>query len=175
MSVNLKVSIAKGTIPSMDGYESIRCSICLLKFQEGDRVLGHNAVQNYGMHVFDRDCLTKWLKDHRTCPSCRISFNLDVPRSDLKNWNFTLISEASFPSPVSTPSESQEEIVSQGGADLHRLARNRASFPNLIELEDNLEQFELRAASAPSMRELEIMKYTEQADRILSRKNSKKR
>ena len=42
------------------------CSVCQDDFAEGDR-----WIQMPCKHFFHRDCLTPWLVEHNTCPTCR--------------------------------------------------------------------------------------------------------
>ncbi|XP_012845403.1 PREDICTED: uncharacterized protein LOC105965407, partial [Erythranthe guttata] len=48
------------------------CSICLEEFSEGARV-----VQLPCRHMFDEDCILRWLSENRVCPYCRHLFPLD--------------------------------------------------------------------------------------------------
>lgn len=43
--------------------ESKQCAICMGDFE--------NAVQGGCAHMFCRECITKWLEEHNTCPLCR--------------------------------------------------------------------------------------------------------
>lgn len=46
--------------------EDASCTICMEEYNEGDNL----GVLKF-LHAFHKDCVTKWLKDHITCPVCQ--------------------------------------------------------------------------------------------------------
>ncbi|KAI6701896.1 hypothetical protein NL676_011032 [Syzygium grande] len=65
------VTYAPG-VTKLAGTEA-ECAICLTEFVEGDgiRVL---ATCSHGYHV---ECIERWLRSHKSCPSCRSSLVID--------------------------------------------------------------------------------------------------
>ena len=65
-----------GSIPTGHSSMSVNqiCSICFESMQSGDRILFNNTeipVLLSCNHVFGRDCIMHWLREHQTCPMCR--------------------------------------------------------------------------------------------------------
>merc|ERR1719389_27453 len=52
------------------------CYICLEKLKKGEG----EACQLPCKHSFDRDCLKHWLKDHDSCPVCRMKLDQTRPQ-----------------------------------------------------------------------------------------------
>ncbi|XP_010053991.3 RING-H2 finger protein ATL79 [Eucalyptus grandis] len=69
------VTYAPG-VTKLAGTEA-ECAICLTEFDEGDgiRVL---ATCSHGFHV---ECIERWLRSHKSCPTCRSSLVVDRPGS----------------------------------------------------------------------------------------------
>ena len=44
-----------------------KCSICLNEFKEMERV----KLFSCKLHLFHKDCIMKWLKEHDFCPLCK--------------------------------------------------------------------------------------------------------
>lgn len=51
------------------------CSICQERFEEGETVMKLHC-----RHMYHADCVQSWLKDHNTCPLCRV----EMPRGEPK-------------------------------------------------------------------------------------------
>ncbi|PKA47554.1 RING-H2 finger protein ATL38 [Apostasia shenzhenica] len=49
--------------------QNMQCTVCLLEYQEKDLY----RVLPYCGHDFHADCIDTWLKQHSTCPVCRVS------------------------------------------------------------------------------------------------------
>lgn len=45
------------------------CAICLVDYEQGDRVVTSNC-----QHVFHRDCMAEWVLLNMDCPCCRELF-----------------------------------------------------------------------------------------------------
>jgi hypothetical protein len=55
-----------------DGGGGISCTICLVEYEEGDKIsFSHNPKCT---HHFHKDCAMEWLKDHDECPCCRSNY-----------------------------------------------------------------------------------------------------
>jgi len=52
-------------------HEKSSCSICQDDYNEGDRILNLPCK-----HTFHKNCVTKWLTMHNSCPMCRMSVHL---------------------------------------------------------------------------------------------------
>jgi len=51
-------------------YEQNNCAICLMDFEEGERVCQLNCHPN---HIFHFECMKEWLDRNHLCPYCRVS------------------------------------------------------------------------------------------------------
>jgi len=63
------------SLPEVIVDESSKCPICFEDFKVGSKV-----VQLPCRHLFDRDCIHHWLKQHATCPYCRYELPVDDPQ-----------------------------------------------------------------------------------------------
>ncbi|KAF8033421.1 hypothetical protein BT93_D2128 [Corymbia citriodora subsp. variegata] len=63
-------------VTKLAGTEA-ECAICLTEFVEGDgiRIL---ATCSHGFH---EECIERWLRSHKSCPTCRSSLVVDRPGS----------------------------------------------------------------------------------------------
>lgn len=52
---------------SMTDLEGQECPICLMKFDNGARMIKFNKC----IHSFHTECITHWLKVNATCPMCK--------------------------------------------------------------------------------------------------------
>ncbi|KAL6068606.1 E3 ubiquitin-protein ligase RZF1 [Balamuthia mandrillaris] len=57
--------------------EAVRCPVCFEDFVVGRRVLALPC-----RHVFDKECVVPWLKQHNTCPVCRYELPVADPQAD---------------------------------------------------------------------------------------------
>lgn len=60
-----RCAVGAETVAKLDGA-GIECAVCLSGFAEGDV-----AAEMPCAHPFHEDCLTRWLRERRTCPCCR--------------------------------------------------------------------------------------------------------
>eukprot|EP00762_Andalucia_godoyi_P008468 ANDGO_05759.mRNA.1 E3 ubiquitin-protein ligase RING1-like len=61
---------------AMDGKcEAVECSVCMDAFSSEDK--DGIAIRMPCKHVFHQECLMPWLKDHNSCPSCRMELETD--------------------------------------------------------------------------------------------------
>jgi len=56
-----------------------RCSVCFEDFE-----LGTSALKLPCKHLYHKDCVTTWLKEHNTCPICR--FELEVDETEYPDY-----------------------------------------------------------------------------------------
>ena len=57
----------------MKGYKEIaECSVCKEEFKKNDKVYKLPCD-----HLFHPDCITPWLKQHNSCPTCRFELPTD--------------------------------------------------------------------------------------------------
>lgn len=56
--------VLKGKIYNSQTIDT-SCPICLENFEEWDSVLFMSC-----RHVFHKNCIVNWMKDHSTCPMC---------------------------------------------------------------------------------------------------------
>jgi hypothetical protein len=61
------VTLTEATVKGEDG-DVLACAVCQDEFKVGAAVV---SLPECG-HKFHEDCLTPWLKDHNTCPTCRV-------------------------------------------------------------------------------------------------------
>lgn len=52
-----------------DPIPVLLCSICLVNFEQGDRIVSSSCK-----HVFHKNCLLEWVSWNKTCPCCMKSF-----------------------------------------------------------------------------------------------------
>ncbi|KAL9642503.1 hypothetical protein ABK040_011070 [Willaertia magna] len=48
------------------------CSVCICDFEEGE-----NLIRLPCGHLFHKDCIMPWIKDHNSCPTCRFELPTD--------------------------------------------------------------------------------------------------
>ena len=61
-------------LPEKEFEKESDCYICLEKCKEGKE-----SCQLPCGHAFDRNCITGWLKDHDSCPVCRVKLDQGRP------------------------------------------------------------------------------------------------
>ncbi len=61
------------------------CTICQVNLADGERI---RAIQKC-QHLYHADCLEPWLRNHTTCPVCRV--DVFPPGEDENAYNATLI------------------------------------------------------------------------------------
>jgi len=49
------------------------CGICLCAMEKGEKIIPLPCQPNHN-HVFHQECIEPWLRNHRTCPTCRGEF-----------------------------------------------------------------------------------------------------
>jgi len=49
------------------------CGICLCTMEKGEKIIPLPCQPNHN-HVFHQGCIEPWLRNHRTCPTCRGEF-----------------------------------------------------------------------------------------------------
>ncbi|GLT78923.1 hypothetical protein SLA2020_504410 [Shorea laevis] len=65
---SLPVTLVTNTaVPDTD------CSICLVKFEDGDKV----KVLPHCQHLYHFECVDQWLSTESSCPLCRSSIQID--------------------------------------------------------------------------------------------------
>ena len=47
------------------------CCICLMEYAKGDKIVW--AKTGACNHIFHQKCVQKWIKDHPSCPLCRVN------------------------------------------------------------------------------------------------------
>mmetsp|Transcript_20972 Transcript_20972/g.28216 ORF Transcript_20972/g.28216 Transcript_20972/m.28216 type:complete len:93 (+) Transcript_20972:757-1035(+) len=57
-------------LPQKEAGKDSDCYICLEKCKDGK-----DSCELPCKHAFDRTCLTNWLKEHDSCPVCRIKLD----------------------------------------------------------------------------------------------------
>lgn len=57
-------------LPEKEAGKQSECYICLEKCKEGKE-----SCELPCKHAFDRACLTNWLKEHDSCPVCRVKLD----------------------------------------------------------------------------------------------------
>ena len=62
-------------LPPKEAGKDCDCYICLEKCKEGK-----DSVELPCKHAFCRDCLTNWIKEHDSCPVCRVKLDQNRPR-----------------------------------------------------------------------------------------------
>lgn len=77
---NLEEAIRDVSIDEMlssnDNDDDIKCSICLDSMSESNSSNdNHRVVKTTCHHFFHRECIVKWLREHRKCPLCQKDFN----------------------------------------------------------------------------------------------------
>ncbi|EFC44897.1 hypothetical protein NAEGRDRAFT_5673, partial [Naegleria gruberi] len=50
------------------------CAVCICDFEECDELIRLPCG-----HVFHKDCVSTWLNEHNTCPTCRY----ELPTEDI--------------------------------------------------------------------------------------------
>jgi len=63
-------------LPAKEAGKESDCYICLDKCKEGK-----DSCQLSCSHAFCRECLTNWLKEHDSCPVCRIKLDQNRARA----------------------------------------------------------------------------------------------
>merc|ERR1712014_225996 len=61
-------------LPPKEAGKQCDCYICLEKCKEGK-----DSVELPCKHAFCRDCLTNWIKEHDSCPVCRVKLDQNRP------------------------------------------------------------------------------------------------
>lgn len=56
------------------------CSICQENFQEGETVMKLHC-----RHLYHAECVQSWLKEHNTCPLCRVEMPVGAPKAVREN------------------------------------------------------------------------------------------
>ena len=51
----------------------IECNICMTNFDE-DLTKEIVQMECFKSHIFHKECILMWAKDHDTCPDCRTKF-----------------------------------------------------------------------------------------------------
>jgi hypothetical protein len=62
-----RVVIVTHCVTAMEVSQGLECPVCLCKFSRGEAGVAKLKCS----HVFHRDCLGPWFKEHHTCPVCR--------------------------------------------------------------------------------------------------------
>jgi len=62
-------------LPEKEKGKESECYICLEKCKDGK-----DSCELPCKHAFDRACLTHWLKDHDSCPVCRVKLDQGRPQ-----------------------------------------------------------------------------------------------
>ena len=55
------------------------CQVCLCNYDDGDEVITMPCT-----HCFHSDCVSTWLKDHSTCPICKMEIEEALDSADVK-------------------------------------------------------------------------------------------
>ena len=63
------------SLPEKEAGKQSDCYICLEKCKDGK-----DSCELPCKHAFDRACLVNWLKDHDSCPVCRVKLDQNRPR-----------------------------------------------------------------------------------------------
>jgi hypothetical protein len=81
----VKVDVSKLPLKffSYDMEGDLECSICMLEFHEGDKIV---PLPCNPKHYFHEPCLKRWLKINSACPTCKVSIESkrerDTPNGD---------------------------------------------------------------------------------------------
>lgn len=80
--------------------EQIRCTVCCEEFK-----VGSVGIKLPCEHIFDKDCIEHWLKEHNTCPICR--YELPVEDPEYEKQRVERMAARGFPIPVSSPTSTE--------------------------------------------------------------------
>jgi len=64
------------SLPPMKADKEADCNICLEKVGTN----GNKSCELPCGHAFDKVCLSTWLKDHDSCPCCRVKLDQERER-----------------------------------------------------------------------------------------------
>ncbi|UJR29884.1 hypothetical protein I4U23_017432 [Adineta vaga] len=71
-SENRITSIPTVKVTAEQARDSLQCTICMDDFKEND-----DAKRLPCSHHFHEDCISRWLRMHGTCPTCRVTLDGD--------------------------------------------------------------------------------------------------
>lgn len=104
-------NLEKTHITESDVKDEKKCAVCLCEYERNEEVVVLPCK-----HMFHESCIKPWLKDHRTCPTCRkdvtdLSSSSDDENLDADGFSISDVMEAIRRS-TSTP-DTEESISSK--------------------------------------------------------------
>jgi len=96
--------------------ESIKCCVCCEEF-EIDAENTNDVVELPCLHVYHRDCITPWLKQHGTCCLCRQELSPEEKASD-ESLNSTSTASDEIPPLVSENETNQGSNTTSSEGDI---------------------------------------------------------